>query len=719
MKRILSLVLILAMALTMFAACGEDPAPSTAGSGLEDAKTYLAAMYKENDGTVARRDFTLVASVMIEGVTYPIVWTTDAPDYVTISAASDNKVTVDIMEEPTEEVTFKLTGTLTDEAGNTATVTITRIIEAKKVTGVEFVAMPEAGTAYKFALVQNNLGKTLYFNGQKSGNYLGTTENPFEAVDVTVEATEGGYYLTFLDGETKKYINITTYTKDDGSLSKTQDIGTEPTCVYTWDAERKTFVAYIEALKDSFYLGTYNTYNTISASATSYIEDVTKIGSTQFPAGLCTVSIVPTQVANPEVGTAYKFALQQNNLGQTLYFTGVKSGNYLATSANPGEGVNIFVEATEGGYYLTFMAGETKKYINITTYSKDDGSLGKTQDIGDAPACVYTWDAERKTFIAYIEALGESYYLGTYNSYNTISTSATSYIEDVTKIGASQFPAGPYIVEGFMEMQPDLADKHVHTPAEAVMENVVTGGCGEAGTYDSVVYCSECKEEISRKTETIEATGDHTYITETDSKAATCTEDGYVTKACACGATETTVIPASHTAGEAVKENVVASTTTTEGSYESVVYCTVCNAEVSRETVVTPVVETLQYKIYYPDGSTYVTATADGNKLAPGSEAEATIWNVEIDENGYYIFSFNGQYMTSGETGNSLYMSDELTDCGRWEVIECEGGVYLRNIGAAYNGKNNQYLEFYNAFTTYGFNDTRVNIYTFQLIQVV
>ncbi len=766
MKRILSLVLILVMVLGMLAACGPAENPSAvAGSGLEDAKTYLAAMYKENDGTIARRDFTLVASVMIEGVTYPITWTTDSPDYVTISAAADNKVTIDIVEEPAEEVTFKLTGTLTDAEGNTATVTITRIIEAAKVTGIEFVAMPEAGATYKFALVQNNLGKTLYFNGQKSGNYLGTTENPFEAVDVTVEATEGGYYLTFMDGDAKKYINITTYSKDDGSLGKTQDIGDEPTCVYTWDAERKTFLAYIEALKDTFYLGTYNTYNTISTSSFSYIEDVTKIGDGQFPLGPCTVSIVPTQVANPEVGVAYKFALQQNNLGQTLYFTGVKSGNYLATSANPGEGVNIFVEATEGGYYLTFMAGETKKYINITTYTKDDGSLSKTQDIGDEPTCVYTWDAERKTFLAYIEALKDTFYLGTYNTYNTISTSSFSYIEDVTKIGDGQFPAGPYIVDGFMDMQPELEQKHEHTLAAAVKENEKAATCTENGSYDSVVYCSECKEKVSSETKTIEAlghtpgepvqdnvqgggcgeagsydsvvsctvcgmelsrevveipaTGDHNYLTETERVEPTCTEAGSVTMACSCGATQTTELPAAHTPGEAVKENVVPSTTTTEGSYDSVAYCTICGEEASRETVTTPVVETLQYKIYYPDGGTYVTATISGKKLAAGSEAEAAVWTVEIDENGYYIFSINGKYMTSGKTGNSISLEDTVTDCARWEVITCDAGVYLRNVGAAYNGKNNQYLEFYSGFTTYGFNESKANIYTFQLIQVV
>ena len=68
MKRILSFVLVLVMCLSLLAACGE-PAETTAvpaGGSVEDAKDYLAAMYKDTDGTVARRDFTMVAAVMIE-----------------------------------------------------------------------------------------------------------------------------------------------------------------------------------------------------------------------------------------------------------------------------------------------------------------------------------------------------------------------------------------------------------------------------------------------------------------------------------------------------------------------------------------------------------------------------------------------------------------------------------------------------------------------------
>ena len=67
-----------------------------------------------------------------------------------------------------------------------------------------------------------------------------------------------------------------------------------------------------------------------------------------------------------------------------------------------------------------------------------------------------------------------------------------------------------------------------------------------------------------------------------------CTEGGYTTYVCqGCGEdvvgnfTEAT----GHTAGEAVEENRVEPTCTEKGSYDSVVYCEVCDAEIDRVKV--------------------------------------------------------------------------------------------------------------------------------------
>ena len=114
---------------------------------------------------------------------------------------------------------------------------------------------------------------------------------------------------------------------------------------------------------------------------------------------------------------------------------------------------------------------------------------------------------------------------------------------------------------------------HTHTPAAAVEENRNEPTCTEAGSYDSVVYCSECGEEISRETIVIPATGVHT-LTHYEAVASTCTIPGnieyyqcsvcgkYFTDAAATiGAEinyEDTVIPVdlgAHTWGQVVYDN--------------------------------------------------------------------------------------------------------------------------------------------------------------------
>ena len=65
-------------------------------------------------------------------------------------------------------------------------------------------------------------------------------------------------------------------------------------------------------------------------------------------------------------------------------------------------------------------------------------------------------------------------------------------------------------------------DECEHVPGEAVRENEVDATCTTAGSYDSVVYCAECGEEVSRETVTVPALG-HDFV------------DGVCTR---CGAAE-------------------------------------------------------------------------------------------------------------------------------------------------------------------------------------
>ncbi len=171
-----------------------------------------------------------------------------------------------------------------------------------------------------------------------------------------------------------------------------------------------------------------------------------------------------------------------------------------------------------------------------------------------------------------------------------------------------------------------IAKLTTHTEATKE-ENRVEATCGADGSYDLVTYCSVCGTVIKTEKQTITATGDHVYATETEKVDATCTEDGYVIKACGCGATEkitlnaldhdcedheakaptcteigwdayqtcsrcdyTTYVEISkkdHT--EATKEeNRVEATCGVDGSYDLVTYCSVCGEELDREQKTIP-----------------------------------------------------------------------------------------------------------------------------------
>ena len=67
--------------------------------------------------------------------------------------------------------------------------------------------------------------------------------------------------------------------------------------------------------------------------------------------------------------------------------------------------------------------------------------------------------------------------------------------------------------------------RSAHTEGEAVRENEVDATCTVVGSYDEVVYCSVCGEELSREEKVIDALG-HSFTSYVSDNNATCTEDG-------------------------------------------------------------------------------------------------------------------------------------------------------------------------------------------------
>ena len=127
---------------------------------------------------------------------------------------------------------------------------------------------------------------------------------------------------------------------------------------------------------------------------------------------------------------------------------------------------------------------------------------------------------------------------------------------------------------------------HIHEESDPERENEVAATCLTAGSYDEVIYCRICGEEISRTYETEDALG-HDFGEWTTAEAPTCTVPGVRRRTCrreGCSAEEEESIPATgvHQASAPVRENEVAATCLGEGSYYEVVYCSSCGEEMSR-----------------------------------------------------------------------------------------------------------------------------------------
>ena len=436
MKKLIALILTVVLCLGALAGCEKAPEAPTVDA-LANAKAYLFTMYKDKAGKTMR-DFDLVGAVSIGGVSYTVEWTTNVSEDLVKVIPGDKTVTIDLVnEKPEEDVLFTLTATVKDAEGKTASTSFEYYIPGVPVAsnGPTFVEAPEVGKTYKYALVQAERGETLYFTGEMNGNYLATSVDPTKAVDVTIEEVEGGVRFFFMVGETKNYIDINEYQEGKAGVR----ITTEPTATFVWNEECKVYTAEVAGAHR--YLGTYSTYNTISASDIKYIagENVAKIGVSQFPAGFCTVSFqVKAVEGQPAVGTTGLFYLTQAERGETLFFTGEMNGSYLATTTNPSKGVDVTIEEVEGGYRMSFVKNGEKLYIDINEYQEGKAGVRITAE----PTAVFVWNEECGVFTA--EVAGAPRYLGTYSTYNTISASDIKYIagENVAKIGVSQFPAG-------------------------------------------------------------------------------------------------------------------------------------------------------------------------------------------------------------------------------------------------------------------------------------
>ena len=501
----------------------------------------------------------------LAGVT--LTWTVDSTDFSFTDGGAKLPITLG-----SSAVTIKLTATATC-GEESATKEFTVEISANLV-------MNETH-AYTALVNQVNLGKTLYLDGGVSDRYLTTTENAADAVAVYAEKATGGYKLYILDGETKLYITL--YKNDANKDSVKYDAAGET--VFTYNKSVNAWVTNLAGADK--YLGMYNQFNTVSVSGLTYITPE-NTGVTQFP-----LEILPV---TPD--TALTMSMNQVTAGKVVYLDGGVSGRYLTTTENAADAIAIYAEKVVGGYKIYKLDGETKMYITI--YNNTEGKLSVNYDA--AGTSVFNYEPSVNAWVADFD--GTVYYIGSYQSFTTISASKLSYITP-ENTGVSQF-----VLEFVAAAAPTPSCTHTNTTTSTTDATCTVAGsttvtctdCGEvvstteipapghtmsAATCVAPATCSVCgtTEGEAAGHNFVEGTCSACGTTEThvcefvagETTAPTCTEDGYTTYNCTCGATEQRdTVPAT---GHDEVEQVENATCAKEGATKLV--CANCDTVIS------------------------------------------------------------------------------------------------------------------------------------------
>lgn len=417
-----------------------------------------------------------------------ISWALDA-EYAFASIA-DGKLVISSI--PDTAATLTLTATITS---GEVTDTVVFKVAVKKL-----ATMPALETPFVFAVDQNKVDKTLYFAGSMSGNFLATTEDMDLATEVKIEAVDGGYRIYFMDGETKKYIDIYEYSSGKVGVRLT----TEPTAVFTFDNELGIFTATV--IEKIWYLGTYNTFTTLSASETYRIsgDNASAVGASQF---VCyfTTKVVTEKTAEEkvdhELGNLTVDTLITAAGDKTLAIVGAKYDDVTITWTS--DNINAVISEGKVTYTLptdadvtvkliaTVKCGDVektkefevtvKKYVVLSSVAKYTTVLNKTSSFTDNAAmgaddlkvitdtCVgtdiITSITGVKMYAGYTGYLGLGLKFGTSSAPGSVTFKLTQKVSKITVVvagwkdtdkvsvngGAAQTPGVAYNAEGCLQ----------------------------------------------------------------------------------------------------------------------------------------------------------------------------------------------------------------------------------------------------------------------------
>ena len=331
-------------------------------------------------------------------------------------------------------------------------------------TPVDTSVAPADGT-YKMYLVQANLGKKLYWDGGLSDReYFTLTEDASVAVVITI-AKVGDNAYTLKLGE--KFIEI--YTQANGTSHRPTLVDAS-TATWAWNAEAGVFTWILAINGNEVYLGTYQSYDTISVSETWRItgDNLSAVGVSQFVcqyeaatpsshthtyvwtdngdgtcSAVCSEDATHTLAAREHadsdsnyvcdncgatieapapvvcplvVGTGYTISAANGN--GTIYFVGTVTGGRFDGTLTADDAAVVYIEnATNAGeYYLYMTDGTTKTYIVI-----DDTSTGAKLTTNVAEASVFEWNADKETLAVAEDSNNRAFGASATSTYNNFS----------------------------------------------------------------------------------------------------------------------------------------------------------------------------------------------------------------------------------------------------------------------------------------------------------
>lgn len=448
MKKIISAALSLLMVLGLFASCG-----SKKNEALTNATAYLENMYQtgtKDEPMNLGMDKDVLAAVAVDGVSYAVEWTVSitkgASDSVKIAESDKaNHVKIDIPDLPSEDILFTATATVKDADGNSESVNFSYSVKGlnvptgdnesdttSDVTSDEPTSSTPEGNSGNSGNTGNTSSKAPTNNTTSSKPSTSTGYNPTgkTAAQIMDAAYKLGRneFMTAPTTLTGKVISIDkSYSEQYGSVTVTMVVDGSGKSIKCYNMKGNgtkdvkagdtiTVTGYIT----NFY---YDAEDTTGEVEFTYHKDSqTEVVMNKRVAGKEETKTL-TIVNSPVPGTAYKFGMNQENLGKVLYATGTMFNDYyMATTETGSAAVDVYLEKTTGGYYLYAKVAGQKQYMNMVVSDKGDKVYVNAAYSTNA-STVFTYDATLKTLVTNIN--NSSYAFGTYNTYNTISTSDT------------------------------------------------------------------------------------------------------------------------------------------------------------------------------------------------------------------------------------------------------------------------------------------------------